>query len=254
MPGSTIVRNRFTERIPTGHRRGAGLYAHRELCVERGGAQGSGGAGLPPQEQGRLEEIFTFRTPTGEPYPSYRLYPEIESGFGFTNRFGWRSRQIPAEKPPNVVRIGMLGDSTTNAYPGLVEHWLNLWAVRRNLGVRFEIANAARPSTGAHDAAAILDYELGSIPDYVVIYGFGNGIYVADALIDLPPGIVKGRPPAPAFRTCDRAQRTTGGWSRYRDGLRRRISAPPHPRSAQWQSLGGASQADDTDSVSARHC
>jgi hypothetical protein len=175
-----------------------------------------------------LEEIFTFRPPNGERYPLYRFYPEIQTGFGFTNRFGWRSRQITAEKPPNVIRIGFLGDSTTNTYPGMVEHWLNLWAVRRKLGVRFEIINAARPASGALDAAAIFDVEFGSIdPDYVIIYGFGNGIYVADALIKLPPGLVKGQP----------ATATAAGTGIVA-GLSKRVSAKLEPL-VRWSAAAG---------------
>ena len=77
----------------------------------------------------------------------------------------------------------------------MVEHWLNLWAAKRNLDVRFEVLNASRPATGPLDAAAILDYELDAVDiDYVIAYGFGNGIYLADALIKLPSGVVKGEP------------------------------------------------------------
>jgi hypothetical protein len=153
--------------------------------------------------QGRLDEIFTFRAPNGSPFPYYRLYPEIPSGFGRTNRFGWRSGPIEAEKPSNVIRIGVMGDSTTNEYPAMVEHWLNLWSVERNMGVRFEVMNAARPASGALDAAAILEFELGPAdPDYVILYGFGNGIWAADGLIALPRGIVRGDPAS--WRSFDR--------------------------------------------------
>jgi hypothetical protein len=147
-------------------------------------------------------DIFTFRSPNGEPYPLYRFYPEIQTGSGHSNRFGWRSRQVTEAKPPNVIRIAVLGDSTTNAYPGMVEYWLNLWAIRRNLGVRFEMINAARPASDPLDALAIFDVELGTIdPDYVITYGFGNGIHLADALIKLPPGVVRGDPQsAPAAK------------------------------------------------------
>ena len=142
-----------------------------------------------------LNDVFTFRPPGGGPYPLYRFYPGIQTGHGFSNRFGWRGPEIEPQKPSNVIRIGTLGDSTTNAYPRLVEHWLNLWAARRSLGVRFEVVNAARVASGALDAAAILDFELSCADlDYVVVYGFGNGMYLADALIKLPPGVTKGQP------------------------------------------------------------
>jgi hypothetical protein len=145
--------------------------------------------------QGRLDEIFTFRPPNNSPFPSYRLYPDIETGFGVVNRFGWRSGVIEPEKPPNVIRIGVVGDSTTNDYPAMIEHWLNRWSHRRRLGVRFEVMNAARPGTGPLDAAAVVEFELAPADaDYIIVYGFGNGIYDADALVALPPGIVKGQP------------------------------------------------------------
>ena len=141
------------------------------------------------------EDIFTFRTPDGGQYPRYRYHPGTLTGSGLSNQFGWRSRPITQEKPPNVIRIAALGDSTTDKYPDLVEHWLNLWAAGRKLGVRFEVINAARPATHALDAAAIVEFELGPFdPDYIIIYGFGNGIHVADALIELPPGLVRGEP------------------------------------------------------------
>jgi hypothetical protein len=143
--------------------------------------------------KGRLDEIFAFRTPGDDAHPSYRLYPDLQSGFGRTNRFGWRGGPIEADKPANVIRIGVMGDSTTNEYPALVEHWLNRWSAERRMGVRFEVANAARPATGALDAAAIFEFELAPAdPDYVIVYGFGNDIHLADELIALPAGIRRG--------------------------------------------------------------
>jgi hypothetical protein len=140
-----------------------------------------------------LDEVFTFRTPGNYAFPTYRFYPDLQSGHGRTNRFGWRGGPIEVEKPSNVIRIGVLGDSTTNDYPAMVEHWLNRWSQERRLGMRFEVMNAARPGTGAWDAAAIFEWELTpTAPDYVIVYGFGNGIHLADALIKIPPGISRG--------------------------------------------------------------
>jgi len=149
-----------------------------------------------------LDEVFTFRAPQGDTHPAYRFYPNIQSGFGFTNEFGWRSRPIARRKPADVIRLVALGDSTTNVYPEMVEHWLNLWSANRRLGVRFEVIHAARPGTNARDAAAILDYELrGFDPDYVVLYGYGNAIFNADALVKLPAGVVRGQPSTAAGAT-----------------------------------------------------
>ena len=83
--------------------------------------------------QSKLDDVFTFRPPNGEPHPRYRFYPDVQTGFGVTNHFGWKSREITPAKPADVIRAAMLGDSTTNNYPSLVEHWLNLWAGQAHL-------------------------------------------------------------------------------------------------------------------------
>ncbi len=191
----------------------------------------SGPQSFLQKNQAHLEELLTFRPPGGERYPAYRLYPDIQSGFGFTNQFGWRGRPIDRDKPPDVVRIGVLGDSTTGGYPWLLEHWLNLWSARRSLGVRFEVVNTARPAIGALDAAAILDFELGSLDvDYAVVYGFGNGIHFADALVSLPPGVVRGQaaPTAGLFDAVtariDRVLAPAARWSAAAIFLRSRLN------------------------------
>ena len=80
-----------------------------------------------------LDDIFTFRSPNGELYPQYRFYPDIQTGIGFTNRFGWRSGPIASDKPPHVIRVGFLGDSTTSVYPAMLERWLAAAATARTL-------------------------------------------------------------------------------------------------------------------------
>jgi hypothetical protein len=188
--------------------------------------------------KGRLDEIFTFRAPNNSVFPYYRLYPGIQTGLGLTNRFGWRSGSIEAEKPRNAIRIGVMGDSTTNEYPAMVEHWLNLWAVQRHMGVRFEVMNAARPASGALDAAAILEFELGPAdPDYVIIYGFGNGIWMADELIKLAPGIIRGQPAT--WKPSD---------PDIFSGLSKRAAAKLEPM-ARWSAAAGFLR----DRVSGRH-
>src|SRR5258708_3501457 len=54
----------------------------------------------------RLDEVFVFHSPDGQPYPQYRFYPSIQTGIGLTNRFGWRSQEIAPDKPPRTIRIG----------------------------------------------------------------------------------------------------------------------------------------------------
>ena len=196
------------------------------------------------------EEIFTFRAPHDEPYPLYRYYPGIQTGSGWANRFGWRGPDISAERPPGVIRIGVMGDSTTNTYPGMVEHWLNLWALKRNLGVRFEVINAARPATDALDAAAILDFELAAAdPDYAIVYGFGNGIYDAEGLITLPPGVVRGDPSSASVVTAHPVNRVSKAVGATLDPLARRSAAARFLRArvmgdAIGGPIGGVSQPE----------
>ena len=161
--------------------------------------------------QPSLDELFTFGAAGNSPRPRYRLYPGIQTGFGVTNRFGWKSGDVEVAKPRDVIRIAMLGDSTTGGYPRLVEHWLNLWAAQSRLGVRFEIIDASRPATDALDAAAIFEHEvLPFDPDYLIAYGFGNAIASADAIAPVPPPLLRGqpstaRPPASRFATLSHA-------------------------------------------------
>lgn len=157
-----------------------------------------------------LDEVFTFGAPGNLPRPRYRLYPGIQTGFGVTNRFGWKSGDIELAKPPDVIRIAMLGDSTTGGYPRLVEHWLNLWAGQSHLGVRFEIIDASRPATDALDAAAIFELEVRPFdPDYVIVYGFGNAIASAEAIAPVPSPLRRGQPSSANLRAS-----RFGNWPR----------------------------------------
>lgn len=191
-----------------------------------------------------LDEVFTFRAPQGDTHPAYRFYPNIQSGFGFTNAFGWRSRPIDKRKPADVIRIVALGDSTTNVYPEMVEHWLNLWSTSRRLGVRFEMIHAARPGTNARDAAAILDYELrGFDPDYVLLYGYGNAIFNADALVKLPDGVRRGQP-STAPSTVGVVDRTIDRVNAGLQPLARHSAAAAFLRSRLAGQRGGALLAE----------
>ena len=210
------------------------------------------------QYKGRLNEIFTFRPPGNSPFPHYRLYPNVRSGFGLTNQFGWRGGAIEAEKPSNVIRIGVMGDSTTNEYPAMVEHWLNIWAERRHIGVRFEVMNAARPATGALDAAAILEFELAPAdPDYVIVYGFGNGIHIADELIALPSGIRRGQPATWKSPDPDTFSDLSKRLSEKLEPAarcvrRRRLSSRSRSGAARRHASSGAVQAGNQTAVSTR--
>jgi hypothetical protein len=126
-----------------------------------------------------------------------------------TNQFGFRGRELAAQKPAGTVRIGFLGASTTveahglpHSAPELVEHWLNLWAEQNQLALRFETLNAAREAIQSPDLLAIVEDELLPLDlDYLVYYEGANQLQPHTmqkhvqvegeyALASPPPGLV----------------------------------------------------------------
>jgi len=169
------------------------------------------GQGLPMLPDLRLPAEFTvFDPPSGRPQPRYRYPASTTLPTGLTtNQFGFRGRELAAQKPAGVVRIGFLGASTTveahglpHSAPDLVEHWLNLWAEQRGLTVRFETLNAAREAMQSPDMLAILEDELLPLDlDYLVYYEGANQLQPHTllkhvqvdgeyALANPPPGLV----------------------------------------------------------------
>lgn len=169
------------------------------------------GQGLPMLPGLRLPDVFTvFEPPGGKLAPRYR-YPAsrtLPTGL-VTNRYGFRGRDLPVDKPDHTVRIAFVGASTTveahglpHSAPELVEHWLGAWATSRRLPVRFETLNAAREAIQSADLRAIVEDELLPLEvDYVVYYEGANQFqppallrHVAIdgdySLAEPPPGIV----------------------------------------------------------------
>ncbi|MCA8976441.1 MAG: hypothetical protein KDC98_17105, partial [Planctomycetes bacterium] len=128
-------------------------------------------------------EFTVFTPPGGLPAPHYR-YPAsctLPTGM-ITNAFGFRGREIAVDKPARTVRIAFVGASTTveahwlpHTAADLIEHWLDLWAERRGLDVRFEAINAAREAIRSYDIRAIVQYEVMPLAiDYLVYYEGAN--------------------------------------------------------------------------------
>jgi hypothetical protein len=140
----------------------------------------------------RSATIFAFSSYDGTQFPRFRLYPNAHTTLGTTNQFGWLSPDISVKKPAGVVRIGILGDSTShNAYALYLQALLQAWAAKSHPGLRFEMVNTARQGLGIQDNINILKYELApTSPDYAiltqapgVLFG-GHTLWTAKAGVD----------------------------------------------------------------------
>jgi len=127
--------------------------------------------------------LLVFDPPEPIAHPPYRYLPSRVLPDGLpTNRFGWRGPDIPLDKPPQTVRLAFVGASTTVglhglpfSYPEYIAHWLNLWAERAGLTVRFDGINAGREGIKSADIAAVIRQELlPAEPDLVLYYEGAN--------------------------------------------------------------------------------
>ena len=123
-----------------------------------------------------VEALFAFPSYDGTTAPLYRLYPghDFSPTPWVTNRWGWLGSDAPVRKPPRVVRIGIIGDSTAQILnPWTLHAYLDAWAKHRAYDVGFEVFSAARLGIGDDDAVATLRYELGPMGLDFVYQTFG---------------------------------------------------------------------------------
>ncbi len=217
------------------------------------------------------DSFWTFAPRDGRPAPLYRYPPSVTLPTGMTtNRFGFRGPEVAYHKPPKVVRIACVGASTTvnaprvpHSYPELLQHWLDLAAVRRGWDVRFEVLNAGREAIRSADIRAIVEDEvLPLVPDYVVYYEGANQFHPQHLLrqvriggeyrlADPPPGLVPAQEEAAVaagdLTLLDRACAWSAGARRLRSLLQRgeRLREPPKP--AQRIELPPGLDAQDPD-------
>jgi hypothetical protein len=120
----------------------------------------------------KLNNIFAFKGYDSSPFPRYRLYPSTSSGHIATNSYGWLASEVAFEKPPNTVRIGIIGDSTSHSsYGRYLQAYLTSWLNATHRPIKVEVLNAARPAITIDDMLGILRYELGPMQlDYVYLY------------------------------------------------------------------------------------
>lgn len=185
--------------------------------------------------------VQVFDPPEATPHPPYRFVPGITTPAGLvTNAFGWRGPEVAPVKPAGVVRLAFVGASTTvgshlqpYSYPEFLAPWLNLWAARESLGVRFEVVNAGREGIASMDIAAIVRQELAAAdPDFIVYYeganqfGFRDMIDVEDAAA-APPAVL-GSPPASSHSRSLLVRRLDVMARRLRPGAGSEPTKPPH--------------------------
>jgi hypothetical protein len=135
---------------------------------------------------------FAFVPDEATPHPPYRYLSNITTPYGLvTNRFGFRGRDIAADKPPGVIRIAVIGASTAVgshsqpfSYPEFLEPWLTVWARQYVPGVRVEIVNAGREGISTTDIAAIVKHELMPLEPDVIVYHHGTNAFSFRDMMD----------------------------------------------------------------------
>jgi len=155
----------------------------------------------------KVEKLYTFRSFDGSTSPRFRLYPDndFRPTPWITNHWGWMSPDVTFRKPPNTVRVGLIGDSTShNLYAFHLQSFLNSWAQKRGFAVRFQVMNAARQGLGRGDGIAALQYELSPMGlDYLYVY-YAPSFSVDAAQMALWRELAPGARPAPPEHNVNR--------------------------------------------------
>jgi hypothetical protein len=120
----------------------------------------------------KLNELFAFPGYDASPFPRYRLYPETSTPYAATNAYGWLASEVAFKKPPNTIRIGIVGDSTSfNSYGRYLQSYLTSWLDAKHSPIKVEVLNAARPGITIDDMLSVLRYELAPMQlDFVYLY------------------------------------------------------------------------------------
>jgi lysophospholipase L1-like esterase len=142
---------------------------------------------LPAPTPNRLPQVLVM----ADPECGYRFKPN-QSGFTLAspltiNQWGFRGRNWTVVKPPNTVRIAMLGDSYVfgagvgddETFAARLERKLNEEAL---MGVRYEVMNFGVPGYDTGHELKVLEYHAARFaPDIVMLNFFLNDVlYVPD--------------------------------------------------------------------------
>jgi hypothetical protein len=168
----------------------------------------------------KVDTIFAFPSYDGSPHPLYRLYPDNDyrPTPWVTNNDGWLSVDATARKPAGVVRVGIIGDSTSHNMYGLqLQTYLDTWAHAHGYPISFQVLNTARQGLGMQDELNALQYELGPMGiDYVCEYFAPRFALVPPqmaAFASLPAGMTAGSKPSQKHKFLEFVQRVLTPWS-----------------------------------------
>jgi hypothetical protein len=117
--------------------------------------------------------VLAFKPYDDTIYPHLRHYPNRPGRVGsITNSFGWFSSEVQFRKPPDTVRVGVLGDSTSgNSIGRYLQSYFTAWAAAEKIPLKYEVLNASRAGASMADENKALQYELGPMGlDYVYLY------------------------------------------------------------------------------------
>lgn len=107
-----------------------------------------------------------------------------------TNSFGYRSPEIPIEKPKNTIRVLVLGDSVTfglrvldhETYPYKLEQKLNRYFQERGMRKTAEVINTAVPGNAPFQEYHDLKRGLALDPDIIILQLTLNDVIEVDRL------------------------------------------------------------------------
>jgi len=178
------------------------LYQWNEALLRSVWIKGFGPSMGP--ELRKPDAYYVFAPVDGQPLPRYRFPTATTLPSGLTlNTFGYRGRDLPVDKAPNVIRIACVGASTTvddhavpHSYPELLEHFLSKWAERHRPELRFEVINAACEGYYSYETAVnVRHYVVPLAVDYVLYYEGANQLQAPQVM---PHVRIEGAvPPAP---------------------------------------------------------
>lgn len=176
---------------------------------------------------GILADFHYFAPANGRSAPTYRPLQNIRRpAWMVSNSFGWRGPDVPVNKPPNTIRLAFVGASTTLSgyglpfsHPEYIGHWLNRWAQRGGLSVRFEVINAGRTGIDSSSIAAVVRDEVAPLEPDLVVYYEGANQFWPGSVLDLPNGV--NPPPASTFPPPT--------WPERYSGLARRLVTAWNP-------------------------
>jgi len=150
----------------------------------------------------KLKFLYAFESYDGTPFPRYRFHTNANQSDGLiTNSMGWRGSQFELLRTPGIIRIVLVGSSTTvsghsfpYSYADHLETWLNLWAEASDESYRFEVLNSGRSGINSTDLAAVVKNEVLPLQPDIVIYYEGSNQFWPSDYVEWPNNTIPKKP------------------------------------------------------------